>query len=171
MRNQIARGSLGTSQLFEQRTIRSAFVGMTRHLKRRPEPRARFDDVAERGAVTTPGWKQVEAARDCLAAASVAGTLAETRTEVAHYFDTLKLAALRGFEATDACLEIAMVEHARETSEASTAAMAFAVDRTPDKAHRLFREVREAIEAGKHLLSLTHAAAHTTTQRRHAQHG
>lgn len=151
---------MGEAERFEARAIVAAFLGMAKHLRSRPQPRAQFDEVAA-GRAATPGAALVRAARVCLEAAHEkdTATLEATRAEVEHFFDTLKLASLRGFERADVSAETALVEFARESSEAHAAVTTAAVTRSPDAVVTMRKEVRDAIEAGARVLSIGQRAA------------
>jgi hypothetical protein len=164
--NQKHRAGLGLAQLFEcstdQRDIRTAFVGMAKHLKSRPEPRACFDEAG--GNRSTPGWALVRAGRACLDAAQAKGpdALAATRTEVEAYFDTLKATTLRGYDAVEGSAELVIVEFARESGEAQAAITRLAVERSPAAEAHAWKEVREVIPAAARVLQFGHGISRAT---------
>jgi hypothetical protein len=162
MRNQRNRAGLGLAQQHEQpqdqQDIRDAFVGMAKHLRSRASVgEAHVSPFNEAGGQRqTPGWALIRAARACLDAATERGGDAPTMTvtEVALYFDTLKTVALRGYEPTTCSAELAVVEFAREASEAQAAVTRLAVERSPSAAMEARKEVLELIPAAERVVRI-----------------
>lgn len=166
-RNQRNRAGLGLAQAHEQpqdqRDIREAFIGMARHLKSRASVGdAHVSPFNEAGGQRqTPGWALVRAARACLDAADEKGGDAPQRTvtEVACYFDTLKIVALRGYMSATVSTEMAIVEFAREASEAQAAVTALAVERSPAAAVAARKELLELVPATERVLRINRKLA------------
>jgi hypothetical protein len=161
-RNQSFATGLGTLAQFESRWVREAqqeirdkFLGMAKHLRGRPHTcRSPFDEAG--GARQTPGWAVVVAGRACLGAARERGEpmLARTREEIAAYCDALKAAMLHGYEPSDVSAEVAILDFAREHSEAAVATTRFTVQRDAVSRADMMRELSDVIPAAARVLSL-----------------
>lgn len=170
MRKQIHRGGLGTA-LFVERRLRAAFLAMPRHLRVRPEPRSRFDEVARRDNPTSPWRAIVCGAQACLAAAALEGPSVHeaTRADVGRFADELRAAMLMGHEASTPALDGAIVTAAREAAEAQSAKTRYAVERSPAALDVAIKEVTDMVDAGVQFVAAArHERDALATRRVHA---
>lgn len=105
----------------QDRRLAAAFLGMPRHLARRPEPRHVFDNVARDESPLPPKGKDARDVARCVMRAAIdtgdARVIHDTHLEIARFFDELKGQALIDCPASELpTLNHAMVAAARRAS-------------------------------------------------------
>ena len=148
---------------FALRRLNVAFLRTMIALKRRPEPRWRFDAVAAGDSRRNhPGEDAVQDCRTVLAAAVATrdrDVVNRTRREIAHYFDAMKAEALREIVLPDTpSLTEAVKAFTREAGEAQHAVVCAAIDKSESSIETALREVREMDNEGERMTELLEAS-------------
>lgn len=157
-RNQIRRGQLALvrNRHPEDRELDFHFLGQTRALKSRPEPRSTWDDVA-RLRIPHPAHRAVECSRRTMRDARATNdpaVIAATRLSIAAYYEACARAAIGAEDASELSTTHTFLAVMKESSEAMHAVAQAQV--SPSFAERAAQEVREMIHAGeRHLHNLT----------------
>jgi flagellin-like hook-associated protein FlgL len=153
----------------DERRLTATFVGMAGALRSRPEPRAKWDNVAAHRA-HYKGRDAVlagqEVMRDAIATGNI-DTIDRTAERVGLHFDRMKTVALRAYYAITSgriTLAAARVKASKETSEALHSIVQSTVSGN-DGCELTIKEIDEAIEALSNLRSGMVAAQAPTPQR------
>lgn len=142
-------------------SLRDALMKVTKHLPRRPEPQWQWNELASesvgggyrmRNAFAVDGML-----RTSLLDAQKEGPEAfeQTRALVVAYFAIQEAEVFRGFELPAQASRVRLAaEGIEELSEASTALAQFAADPSSVTHARALEEVSEAVQTGRHTMSL-----------------